>query len=107
MRLDGEGADEAQAALLVGEDAHHAGAAADLLVEALHASGWEENIAETLTFYRLPREHHKHLKKHQHARVARPLSRSAVRPSTPRHSRPTVAPMPGRATKGANTVSDP
>jgi putative transposase len=31
-------------------------------------TGWvEENIDETLTFYRLPRQHHKHLKIDQHA----------------------------------------
>jgi transposase-like protein len=29
----------------------------------LQLTGWvEENIDETLTFYRLPRQHHKHLK---------------------------------------------
>src|SRR5438874_11343814 len=34
----------------------------------LPLTGWvEDNIDETLTFYRLPRQHHKHLKSHQYA----------------------------------------
>ena len=34
-------------------------------------TGWvEENIDETLTFYRLPRQHHKHLKVNQHVGAA-------------------------------------
>ena len=32
----------------------------------------EENIEETLTFYRLPREHHKHLAEDQYARADQP-----------------------------------
>jgi hypothetical protein len=44
---------------------------------AVRSTGWvEENIGGTLTFYRLPRQHHKH---HQHARAAE-------RGATPAHA---------------------
>jgi hypothetical protein len=39
MSLDGQGADQAQAALRVGKDPHHRGAALNLFVEALEQVG--------------------------------------------------------------------
>jgi len=50
-------------------------------------TGWvEENIGETLTFYRLPRQHHKHLGAARQgpsdALVPNPTSRLLVTPSS-------------------------
>ena len=49
MLLGGEGADEAQATRVVGEDAHDVGAAFDLLIEAFeHVGAFEVFVAEIL-----------------------------------------------------------
>jgi hypothetical protein len=54
-------ADESCATTSVLLQACHAGSCAAAL--AGPATAWvEENIEETLSFYRLPRQHHKHLK---------------------------------------------
>jgi len=93
--LDAQGANKPQARLLVGEDASDARAPLDLLVHALawlkrwerrypKPTNWaEEHIGQTLTFYRLPRQHHKHLKSTNLLAKpsARPSGRAARRSS--------------------------